>query len=179
MRRAGELAKSGSPDGIEELAALLRCNEGMVRREAIRALGRIAHPSVVDVLIPALADPQWSVRARAAVSLGAMGDNRALAPLSSLAASDVTTDRVAAMRAIGEIGDESALPLLEHGLRDPKREVTHAALWGLSRLGTPESKSVLEKRHQTARFVERWRTSIALGYHDHLRGTERSSRGTK
>jgi len=69
---------------VDFLLECLKDKSWVVRREAIRALGRFEDERIIDSLIEALKDRHWNVRENAAIALGNLGDNRAIEPLREL-----------------------------------------------------------------------------------------------
>ena len=79
---AEALGLAGSLPAAQAIARLAAGGCERDRIKACRALGRLADPLVVPLLIDALADEAWAVRAQAATALGACGHASAVAPLS-------------------------------------------------------------------------------------------------
>ena len=69
---------------VDFLLDCLTDNNFIVRREAITALGRHHGKKVVDALIQMLKDKNREVKKNAAVTLGDLGDDRAIKPLEEL-----------------------------------------------------------------------------------------------
>ena len=96
--------------GIAPLAALVRTGVEEERVRACRALGRIARPEVVPLLVEALADDAWAVRAEAARGLTGLGDQSCVPDLER-ALSDgawwVRANAAEALRSLGPVGLEA------------------------------------------------------------------------
>jgi hypothetical protein len=103
-----ELERRRLVAGPPAWARLLREARGPERGAAVRAAG--AHPSapVTQELVKLLADEDALLVAAAAVSLGAPGNDAAVAPLAQLFAAREERVRLAAVRALGRIGTPAA-----------------------------------------------------------------------
>lgn len=71
---ARALRRYPGPDAQRVLFDLLRDRVPSVRAAAARTLGELGHVTSVPALAPALADPVWVVRLRAAISLAQLGE---------------------------------------------------------------------------------------------------------
>lgn len=107
---AEALGLTRSTAAITSLSSLVRAGIEDERVRACRALGRIAHPEVVPLLVEALADDAWAVRAEAARWLTGLGDHSCIAELER-ALSDgawwVRANAADALRSIGPAGLEA------------------------------------------------------------------------
>jgi HEAT repeat protein len=113
---------------LHAIASLIRFGTERERIKACRALGRLARVEAVPLLLEALDDEEWVVRAQAAGALGRIGDVRAVRPLE-LALADsawwVRADAAEALRACGEPGRQAlrrALDAPDRFARDRARE---------------------------------------------------------
>jgi HEAT repeat protein len=88
----------------------------------------------VDALLKHLHDP--SLAAGAAMGLGAIGDQRALEPLSDLLSSGNARSRHAAAWSLGELHDPRAVAPLLRGANDDNPSVRTEASQALDKLGT-------------------------------------------
>ncbi|GEM_PF-3555802 len=150
-RAVSDLAAAalGKVGGRQAVKRLLRVRSPA----AIRALGRIGHPSAVDGLVQSLGSVRNEVlRVAAAEALMAIhrahptlrldvlartggdlqqlascGDARAAAPLCGWLFAADPNDRVLACRGLAKLGDSSFLSTLETALSDPVPEVCRAA----------------------------------------------------
>ncbi len=97
------------------------------RTRACRALGRIARPEVVPLLVEALADDAWAVRAEAARGLTGLADASCVSELEH-ALSDgawwVRANAADALRSIGPAGLEA----LDRASRSDDRVTAREAL---------------------------------------------------
>jgi len=90
-----------------------------VRARACRALGRVGAGPAAEALREALADPQPSVRAAAAVALGDLGDRGAVEALVVQAQGDEFAPARAAARAVGRLAPQIARELGERDAAAP------------------------------------------------------------
>jgi HEAT repeat protein len=107
---ADALGLTRSLAGVGPLSALVRNGIEEERTRACRALGRIARPEVVPLLVEALADDAWAVRAEAARGLTGLADASCVPELEN-ALSDgawwVRANAADALRSIGPAGLEA------------------------------------------------------------------------
>jgi HEAT repeat protein len=116
-----------------------------VRWIAVTDLEEQGGPEAVRYLIKALGDPEFvSIRWRAAIALGDLGDRAAVEPLLTALRDENDHVREEAADALGRIGDPVAVPALIQSLKDPQRGVRLRALSALVRIGDP-AKPALEK----------------------------------
>jgi HEAT repeat protein len=104
---AEALGLTRSVAAIALLSSLVRVGVEDERVRACRGLGRIAQPEVVPLLVEALADDAWAVRAEAARWLTGLGDHSSIPELER-ALSDgawwVRANAADALRSIGPAG---------------------------------------------------------------------------
>ncbi len=119
--RAAQLAlilgEIGGEVSVGLLTCMLRHREGRVRRETVRALGRIGGPSTHRPLIQAIRDSDAAVREALVGALGAAKVKQATPALLRFAGQRVLAGkefivRKAAVAALGAVGDPSAVPVL-------------------------------------------------------------------
>lgn len=105
---------------IGGLSSLLRTGSEDERIAACRALSRIARPEVRAVLVEALADDAWAVRAEAARGLTGIGDSSSVSELER-ALSDgawwVRANAAEALRSIGPPGLDALVRASQGGDR--------------------------------------------------------------
>ncbi len=108
-----ELERRGLVEGPPRWAALLRDARGPDRVAVARAAG--AHPSapVTKALLALLEADDPLLVSTAAISLGAPGNDAAVAPLAKLLGSPESRVRMAAIRGLGGIGTDAARTALE------------------------------------------------------------------
>jgi HEAT repeat protein len=113
---------------LHAIASLIRFGNERERIKAARALGRLARPEAVPLLLEALEDEAWVVRAQAAAALGRIGDVRAVQPLEQALADAawwVRANAAEALRGCGEPGREAlrhAIAATDRFARDRARE---------------------------------------------------------
>ncbi|MDD5678798.1 MAG: HEAT repeat domain-containing protein [Kiritimatiellae bacterium] len=111
------------------------------KRRVVEALGLIGDRDAVDTLLAALKDSDRFVRQNAILSLGWLGDPRAVAPLTEVLKAPLERvgkgaffkqdqetgwtreDMVCALRALGHIGDQTALPAIRDFLAQRKEGI--------------------------------------------------------
>jgi HEAT repeat protein len=97
---------------LDTLSSLLRTGSEDERIGACRALARIARPDVRPLLLEALADDAWAVRAEAASGLTGLGDVSCVPELERALADGawwVRANAAEALRSIGPAGLEALL----------------------------------------------------------------------
>jgi HEAT repeat protein len=101
----------------------------------LQALGR----QVVPLLVQALQDEAWEVRAAACEALGAIGDPQAIPHLAQALQDEAWWGRKAPCWALGKIGDPQAIPPLLQALKDEDSWVRAAACEALGKIGDPQA----------------------------------------
>ncbi len=115
-------AKSANTDELVPMAALDAAPEALEEEEA---------KDEIDIQIDLLQDPDWVVRREAVVTLGEMGDERCVAPLSKALRDGDWQVREAAVEALSGVGSP-AVDVLLRLLRD--WEVRKAAIQALGKI---------------------------------------------
>lgn len=120
------LARSRRPEARPHLMAALADPQPDVRAQAARGLAR--HAEAGDALLSALSDPTPGVRAAAAWSLGVVGLEAAVTPLTQLTADADAEVRIAAVGALRRIDPArlDTLPTLDALRADPDVRVRRA-----------------------------------------------------
>jgi HEAT repeat protein len=125
---ADALGLARALSSLHAIASLIRFGTGRERIKACRALGRLARVEAVPLLLEALDDEAWVVRAQAAAALGRIGDARAVRALEQALADSawwVRANAADALRACGEPGRQAllrALAATDRFARDRARE---------------------------------------------------------
>ncbi len=89
---------------IGELVNTLSCHKDVTARQAAAAeLGQIGGSCVAELLIAALGDAAWQVRAAAAKALGRIDDQRAVRPLIAALGDPEPDVRLAALSALSSM----------------------------------------------------------------------------
>jgi HEAT repeat protein len=129
---AEALGLAGYLPAAQAIARLAADGDERERIKACRALGRLADPLVVPLLIRALDDEAWAVRAQAATALGACGHASAVAPLANALADHnwwVRANSASSLRLCGLAG----LDALRHAVAThPDRYARDRALEALA-----------------------------------------------
>lgn len=151
------VVSAGSSQEIssDKYITLLRDTDILNDQEAIDGLVAIG-PSVVDTLVPLLADAKRDMKAAIVEALGRIGDPKAFEPLKNelemlkymRQKAETFADsyiRIMVIKALGDLGDKRALPLLHKvtGSTDIY-EQTHAYV-SLDKLGDENALPHLEK----------------------------------
>lgn len=144
QRAIDVLGALGDAEVAELLESILRNDRSEeVRAAAARALGEIADPVSVGVLLEALRD-EFTVRCRAILALGAIRDPAALGGLLAML-KDLTPEvRFHAAGALGQIGSEKAIASLTGLLAEENSPmVRRGVLKALEQLGAPQNEDAL------------------------------------
>ena len=114
-----------------------------VRRWAAQILGDIGHRRALIPLVRALSDLDAEIRARAAKSIGRLGDERGVdALLERLLVDPVPFVRISVARGLSQLASERTLQFLVEALADPEWWVRLRAVQALEHLG-PVAREVL------------------------------------
>ncbi len=132
---AGGAPESEVPDELAEALTMLGSDDPRARESAVRLLGSIGEPRVVEPLIERLGDEDARVCAAAAGALGEIGDARAVGPLTERLGDADGDVRGTAAGALGEIGDERAVTPLIERLEDEDEDVRMEAARALGEIG--------------------------------------------
>jgi HEAT repeat protein len=144
---------------LEVLGAALASGTARTRSAAAHALGAIPGQASQKLLQLAVADAEPWVRYFAAISLGRLGDPRALTTLERLVQSDPAPQvGVAAIEAVGAIGGESAVQILGPLAADPT-DRGHTAVRVLGQVSAP---GALEALQAALRSPDSLRRQIAV-----------------
>jgi hypothetical protein len=160
--------------GVERaLDRALRHEDVRVRKEAVRALGRIESPTSRAYLISAFRDPDSGVRVQAAMTLAAKRDDRGAQSLlgaiqgAEFARRDLS-ERQAFFEALGRCGSDALVPKLEAMLtkgglfRSGNDEDRYHAALALAWLGSPSALAVLNRELASKRDLVRKAVEGAL-----------------
>jgi HEAT repeat protein len=188
FRAADILGEIKSEKGIAPLVKLSQSKDDAVATHALDALGSIGGPQAAEAIIAALDRGMQLFAGRSSVLLAAIGDNRAIEPLTKLLASRDSGDfktggmgmfkvraREETAKALGRFRDPRArVALLDAIKDDPAWDVYHAARQALDRMDaqptypynydTLSAKVVLavakqpEPTNGAEAYVQSWRT---------------------
>lgn len=171
---APTLGEIGGEASVGLLTCMLRHREARVRREAVRALGRIGGPSTHRPLLQALRDPDPVVLEAVIGTLGAAKVKKATPTFLRFAGQRVLTGkpfavRKAAVAALGASGDPGVVPVLTTLLnirtwfqRPAGDELRYTAALALLAMGRAEAREVVEIGAQARRGDVRRACAAAL-----------------
>jgi putative heme-binding domain-containing protein len=126
-----KLGNRALPD-LEKAVADSTGRRAPVRIECVWALCRIGTPEALAAAMPALCDPNQSVKTAAIHALGLHRDARAIGRLAALVTSGPPRVRRKAAEALGRIGRAQAVPALLAGLKQAgDRFLEHALIYAL------------------------------------------------
>jgi hypothetical protein len=160
--------------GVERaLDRALHHEDVRVRREAVRALGKIESPTSRAYLISAFRDPDSGVRVQAAMTLAAKRDDRAAQSiLGVLQAPEFarrdSNERQSFFEALGRSGSDALVPKLDTMLsrgglfRSGNEEERYHAAIALAWLGSPAALAVLNREVASKREFVRKAVEAAL-----------------
>jgi hypothetical protein len=176
--RAAQLApmlgEIGGEASVGLLLCILRHREARVRREAVRALGRIGGPATHRPLIQALREPDPGVLEVVIGTLGTAKVKQATPALIRFAGQRVLAGKPFAMRkaalaALGSMGDPGVVLVLTTVLytrtwfhRAAGDELRQAAAMALLGTARPEARAVVENGARSRRGDVRRACSAAL-----------------
>ncbi len=158
LRRWDEAVALGDASLPSLVATLSEADPG-VREAAVRALGRISSPLVVEPLQSSLRDLRASVRLAAVEGLARLGGRAAVEALPALLGDADAGVREAAIAGLGASRDAGAVTPLIGALRDA--ELRDAARRGLEALLA--SPIAAAARGRVAVALRRWDDAVALG----------------
>lgn len=152
-RLAGQI---GLTQAVPAIAALLANPSMLVRRAAVEALVLIKSGAALDALQQALEDVEREVRIAAARGLGGLRYQPARSRLEEVLQGKIVrdadlTEKIAFFEAFGAVANADSVAMLDkllNGkslLRKQSPELRACAAMALGKVGTPASKSALEK----------------------------------
>ena len=137
-----DLAQRARQNDAGALAALIdmlgQSNDPAVRQDIAAALGAIGGSAAVDALTAASKDQDSTVRTRAMLALGQIGDERLAGPATDLLRNDPDpTVRRTAVWALSMLQNDDSYRTIEAATEDPDQNVRQAAADTLERWGRP------------------------------------------
>lgn len=133
-------------DQVARLTKALDHYDPAVRAGAARVIGRLEVAGTGEALIKAVNDSQADVRYAAMRALGAIGETRAIGPLTEqLAYYKKGEGAWSALEALARIASPASAPLFRERLRDRDPYIRRAAMEGIGRTGDAGSVDALEK----------------------------------
>ncbi|AEJ61409.1 PBS lyase HEAT domain protein repeat-containing protein [Spirochaeta thermophila DSM 6578] len=147
MEALKTLGKMKDPGALETLRDVFDAEEKGLKRAACEAIGFLADPSTLPLVLKALQDQTDPyLRATAVRALSRFPDTEEI----EVALQDALRDsfwrtRVAACEVLGEKGSRESIPILKYKAeKDPEFQVRQAAVKALSTIGTREAVGFLE-----------------------------------
>lgn len=162
-RTVDVLGRIGDAVAAERIEKLVKSDhDAEVRAAAAKALGEIADPASVDVLLEAVED-EYTVRCRAIRALGRIGDEAALPALFAKLKDGVSEVRFHAAVALGEVGHDNAVVPLTELLADPNPMVKRGATKSLEKLGVDATRVKVGRRKKVGETKSRvaWSDRLA------------------
>lgn len=142
------LGQVGDAVVAEQLEQMLRNDRSEdVRAAAAKALGEIRDPGSVDRLIDALHDA-FTVKCRAIVALGEIGEESALAPLLAMLKDPAPEIRYHATQALAQMEHDLAAKNIKPLLDDSNAMVRRGAAKALEALGEGDADQILGSSSQ-------------------------------
>lgn len=163
---------------IEELHRFVSGSDPAERpylQSIIRSFSSMSSESravIIDHLSKPLSNRSSSVRMRAAMALGRLGDKRAIKSLANSIKDKDARVRQEVTSALGQIGDEAAIKILSKAIRDKTMVVGWEAAQALQRIGTDHALESLIRALSDKDWNVRYSAVEALGRFDHCRGTK-------
>lgn len=163
QRAIDVLGQVGDAVVAEQLEGLLRNDRSEdVRAAAAKALGEIRDPGAVDRLIDALHD-SFSVKCRAIVALGEIGEESALASLLAMLKDPAPEVRYHASQALAQMDHAVAVKSIEPLLTDSNAMVRRGAAKALETLGQGDAEALLgsSTKQGVRRFSQQFKNMLA------------------
>lgn len=139
------LARTRDARLVDTLESFTAHRDRRVRANAVEAIASLdtGDPVKLRILRPLLQDPDNRVRANACVTLGRLGERRALDTLVAMLGDAKKWYRASACYAIGALKPPDGAGFLIKGLRDPDPSVRVNAAKALRELGDPSAAQTL------------------------------------
>lgn len=149
---AGALEAIGGPMAVNKLIDVMR-DAKVTDWLAVFSLAVLGE-TAFDPLVAVLTDLQDKGRAHAALTLGLIGNRRAVGALLNALSDHDPVLRSRAATALGRIGDASTFDNLALALHDPKVHVRRDAMWALGELGDRRAVGLLIRAlRDPSRFI--------------------------
>ena len=144
------LGQLRDPGATDLLIDLVSAQWPSARAAALRALSKLDVETFIGSISALDPDPQWSVRAALASTLGELPRDRAQAPLTELLKDGDQRVLPAVLDALAKIGATAAVPEFIARLKSEDPVVRGAAARGLATLKAPNAVAALTDALQTA-----------------------------
>lgn len=162
MRTIQSLGRLGAC-GIEASSKVLENKDIVVKREAVRTLGKTKSEIALAHLTAALGDEDYSVRIEAVKALSVIGSERAIELLTTALGDRNRSVRLEATDALMKIGSKKALEVLVMALGAKDDFVRFGAIGALGRAKPREAADPLIKAFQEEDKLVRLGAAEALG----------------
>jgi len=159
------LGSMKSTASFDLISSILKTDESTKtqRMYACTALGELADPRSIPVLIEASQTIDPNVRSYAIAALGTYDSLEAMAAVREGLRDSHVLVRLAAVKAIGKTLDKEAIPFLEYKASyDPEKAVREASIAGLAAIGGAQVEDYLTGLFGDAKMAVQYR-STALG----------------
>jgi HEAT repeat protein len=164
--RPGPFGASGGPVFMEAIRAIgalavpvlvdaLSDDDPRMRLYIVDLLHQIGEPDAVLALTGALRDPEWRVRWRAADALGRLGSDAAVPDLVEMLSDSSKDVRISAAWALGKIGHGAAVPGLIRLLHDRDWRVRWGAAEALWEIGEAAVPALIATLSEPDEYVRR------------------------
>jgi HEAT repeat protein len=161
-----ELAVEGlvelGEQSVDLLLDALNSTSYLVRKNAVRALGRIRSKRAVIPVIALLKDPNWRVRRRSAEALGEIKDKRSIEPLVQSIRDSCESVQQKVTRSLVGFGKLSTIPLLNNLIHEKDKFALRAILFTLGEIGDGKAITALIDFLRNSYFVVRIAAAKAL-----------------
>ncbi|MEM1060072.1 MAG: HEAT repeat domain-containing protein [Verrucomicrobiota bacterium] len=159
------MALLGGARWLEPLSAKYGAEDSELRRAVISALGDLRDPAATNLLIRALQDAHWAVRADAAQALGKLRDPKAVIPLFEAMSDEDQSVVLSCGNALLSISKEETAPvdLYAKYVESPRKETRKIALIGLALQQDPRGTAGLIELAQSDNARDQYQAVRALG----------------
>lgn len=149
---------------FSSLMAVMKNSTVKVRRDAIKALGKIGSPEAINHLVSALGDPEPEIRAQAVSVLTGVEDKSIHEAIKCLFYDNAPEVRAVVSEFLGYLPEDGdSLDFLLISLEDQVPEVRGVAAEALGRLGKRKAIKYLLPRMKDRDWFVRHKAAIALG----------------
>jgi len=159
------LGRIGDPRAAPPLLKLVQGTkpDALMRLEAIRALGGLRAPGVIDDILDAVADPDPLVRASALPAAASIDPEGFVPVLAGLDPDPIWSVRAALATTLGTLTTDIALPRLTLMLDDKDQRVIPAVLSALVKLHAPGAEAIALARLKADDPVVRAAAAACVG----------------
>lgn len=121
-------------DDVTKILRDLKCDDWMIRQEAVGRIGRLKDPAALSDLLHRLPKEKWYIREMVAAGIRSINNPDLCGPLTQGLISGDDCTRNACARALGIIGCREAADLLTKAAEDPDSRVRKTARTSLELL---------------------------------------------